>query len=747
MIKTITLCGFKSFHSSTPVRVELRYQQSDPVFFYGLNGAGKSAIAEVIRRHPSQEERLPHCDVEVTAGGPFRFLVYNEAFVAKVLGESSGMPGIFTLGEPDTAAQAEIDAHEQERIALDLERISLAGQLEDAKQKLRTQNERSLGQVWQVHTKYKDSQFRSCLKHGNDRQKFFNELHAVALEGQEPPSLDELAQRLRDAEGPEIPKGRLGPLPTYPSGSDSDPAWADCIYGSTESRLAELVHTWGNSDWVGKGREHLHGDLCPFCQQTLPEGFLDDLSRLLDGARRDRIRLFESHVARFTTYIASLAAYLTATAREAPEQARPDLDYCGQQLLSKAQASLALMKRKLEAPAEPITLIPIESEIAALANSVGAANDLIDDFNRRISDRRSERRSIDAAFWQVMRQDRAVAFAEFEGAMRPLNETLSKLQGKELDVSTRLSVIESRLALLRQRQSGVDVAVERINARLTHLGVHTFKITRLGPDRPLYTLERPGQGRSETRSLSEGERTLIAFLYYLELLRGAEVADVEYPIGRTIAVVDDPISSLSHNHIYDIAALIHHELVLPAQRQTGARQVLVFTHNLFFLHELLKQLNRDIAGAAKKCHLLRVVKRETSQVLPLDAKDLLNDYDALWHVLRDAEADRVPSVLVPNTMRCILEHFFAFTSRETELKKALTALAREDASFAPLARFLDRGSHKDDVNITVMDCAAYDVRYYLAKLRAVFDSAGCVKHFDERMGVPAHNTETTGETA
>ena len=45
MIKTITLCGFKSFHASSPVRVELRYQQTDPIYFYGLNGAGKSAIA------------------------------------------------------------------------------------------------------------------------------------------------------------------------------------------------------------------------------------------------------------------------------------------------------------------------------------------------------------------------------------------------------------------------------------------------------------------------------------------------------------------------------------------------------------------------------------------------------------------------------------------------------------------------------------------------------------------------------
>lgn len=202
MIKAIKLQGFKSFQSGAPVRFELRHQQSEPVFFYGLNGAGKSAIAEVIRRHFSPEERLPSCDVEIAGEGPFRFVVYNEAFVSKVLGESVGMPGIFTLGEPDTAAQGEIDAHEQERISLDLERISLGGQLEEAERNLRTQNEKSVSQVWQAHTRFKDTAFRGCLKHGNDRQKFFQELHSVIAEANEPPSLDELEQRLRTSKGP-----------------------------------------------------------------------------------------------------------------------------------------------------------------------------------------------------------------------------------------------------------------------------------------------------------------------------------------------------------------------------------------------------------------------------------------------------------------------------------------------------------------------------------------------------------------
>lgn len=745
MIKAIKLQGFKSFQSGAPVRFELRHQQSEPVFFYGLNGAGKSAIAEVIRRHFSPEERLPSCDVEIAGEGPFRFVVYNEAFVSKVLGESVGMPGIFTLGEPDTAAQGEIDAHEQERISLDLERISLGGQLEEAERNLRTQNEKSVSQVWQAHTRFKDTAFRGCLKHGNDRQKFFQELHSVIAEANEPPSLDELEQRLRDVEGPETPRARLGPLPTCPVEIASDPIWGDCIHGSSESCLAPLVQAWGNSDWVGAGRAHIHENLCPFCQQALPEAFVEELSKLLDGARRDRIRLIEAHATRFSSYVKSLEAYLKAATEAAPERARSAVVGAGSRLVENASANLALMQQKLRLPAEPLELRMLTADIENLSDAVDAANKLVDDFNRRISDRKLERRAIDAAFWQIMRRDRAIAFAEYEGAMAPLQQALAKLQSRERDVGARIRAVDARLAELRQRQSGVDAAVERINGRLAGLGVQTFKITRLSAEMAFYTLERPGLGRSEPRSLSEGEKTLIAFLYYLELLRGSEVADVDYPIRRTIAVVDDPISSLSHNHVYDIAALIHRELVLPAKKQTGVRQVLVLTHNLFFLHELLKQLKRDIASAAKQCHLLRVVKGEFSQVVPLDPKDLLNDYDALWHVLRDAAASRVPSVLVPNTMRCILEHFFAFTSREAELKDALTTLEREDVSFAPLARFLDRGSHKDGVNVTVMDCGAYDVQYYLTKLRLVFQAAGCENHFDERMGCAAQEIEAPGQ--
>lgn len=61
-------------------------------------------------------------------------------------------------------------------------------------------------------------------------------------------------------------------------------------------------------------------------------------------------------------------------------------------------------------------------------------------------------------------------------------------------------------------------------------------------------------------------------------------------------------------------------------------------------------------------------------------------------------------------------------------------MAATDASFTPLARFLDRGSHKDGINITVIDFNHFDLSYYFEKFKAVFDAAGFPEHYAANMG-------------
>ncbi|MBB2384591.1 AAA family ATPase, partial [Escherichia coli] len=81
--------------------------------------------------------------------------------------------------------------------------------------------------------------------------------------------------------------------------------------------------------------------------------------------------------------------------------------------------------------------------------------------------------------------------------------------------------------------------------------------------------------------LSDGENTLSTFVYFFEYCKGQTNTD-EFDNRDSLIVIDDPISSLSQNYIYDIASMIHYDIF------TSANKVIILTHNLYFFHELIK---------------------------------------------------------------------------------------------------------------------------------------------------------------
>jgi len=93
-------------------------------------------------------------------------------------------------------------------------------------------------------------------------------------------------------------------------------------------------------------------------------------------------------------------------------------------------------------------------------------------------------------------------------------------------------------------------------------------------------------GNDVYKSFSEGEKTLITYLYFLELCQGSVKSNSPTPNNKKIIVVDDPISSLSHNYIYEIGTLTHKKLI----RGYQYAQVILLTYSLYYLHEMMKYL-------------------------------------------------------------------------------------------------------------------------------------------------------------
>ncbi|HDZ3704767.1 TPA: AAA family ATPase, partial [Vibrio cholerae] len=142
------------------------------------------------------------------------------------------------------------------------------------------------------------------------------------------------------------------------------------------------------------------------------------------------------------------------------------------------------------------------------------------------------------------------------------------------------------------------------------IGLEGFEIKKKPGESSHYYLCRgfASRGHDVYKSLSEGEKTLITYLYFLELCQGSVNSDSPTPKNKKIIVVDDPISSLSHNYIYEIGALTHKRLI----RGYKYAQVILLTHSLYYLHEIMKYLpkGKDNTGNDefdKKCNLFRVL--------------------------------------------------------------------------------------------------------------------------------------------
>lgn len=733
MINEISIHNYKSYHPTNATVIEIDTAKQ-ATFIYGLNGAGKSAIGEAIHGCFINDATFAHCRVQTTGTGPFRHLVYNHAFVSRVIGES--MQGIFTIGEVDTARQKEIDEKSAENKLLDADLTALRSRLSAARRQVEAQTTRGIDEVWRAHGTGKATKLADFLQgYGRDKNKFFDDLRKHVVD--EETSLDtmsRLEQRWVDVSGTETSKNE--PKVDFSDLADieGDTIWAESVEVSSNSRLAALIAKLGNGDWVDQGRPYIQEDQCPFCQQDLPHDFHQELAQLLEGGRQLKIEKINNFVSGYSTKLELIQDRMRAVLDE-PLTKTTDVELAWTKVESSMKSNLALMKAKQGKPGNMVVVEIIDCQ--PIIQALDALKEKIADFNQRILNRSTEKAQIRTMFYQVLCRDRKDAYSAHDAALAPLNEQLNDESENVARVERQIAANNVRLAELLRAQTGVDASVVAINDRLRDMGVTSFWIKKSEDEGHLYYLARQPDVTCSTLTLSEGEKTLISFLYFMELIKGshddAGVVDVE----KTIVVIDDPISSLSQNFIYDIATVIQNQLIKPPETVSKVRQVIVLTHNLFFFHELVYQLSGShLANAHKRCQMLRVHKNEYSGVVPLDPTSYMNDYDALWHVLRDARDRRAAAQVVPNTMRCILEQFFTFTTGGHDFNEALEKMAGVDTShkFKALQRYLHRGSHKDGINGPPIDWSQYDVDYYLSKLRALLASVGHENHYLRKMG-------------
>lgn len=130
------------------------------------------------------------------------------------------------------------------------------------------------------------------------------------------------------------------------------------------------------------------------------------------------------------------------------------------------------------------------------------------------------------------------------------------------------------------------------------------------------------RGGNKAHHLSEGERSLIAFCYFI-----AKLEDVDTKGTNPIIWIDDPISSLDSNHIFFVYSLINSKIVA----NETFRQLFVSTHNLDFL-KYLKRLSAD-GDKFQRNYFIVYREDEASKIslMPKYLKENITEFNYLFH--------------------------------------------------------------------------------------------------------------------
>lgn len=257
-------------------------------------------------------------------------------------------------------------------------------------------------------------------------------------------------------------------------------------------------------------------------------------------------------------------------------------------------------------------------------------------------------------------------------------------------VANKIDKIIERLSLLRNIKDPQYVA-DKINNYLAKYGFFDIKLEVniedgiINRDKNMYNLIVTRTFCDNTKdmftTLSEGEKHLLAFLYFYELCLGFDDYNEALNPKNKIILIDDPITSMDSNSIFMVSSLICDLLELDGHVRGDAysfkhpfiSQGFVFTHNTFFLRELFYRINfapkkMSLHYIYKKCIEQDGMHRYVSDATEWDS--FKDDYAILWdtffeltdptkNVVKDGITP-LPNIILPNICRRILESYGKF---------------------------------------------------------------------------------------
>ncbi len=316
----------------------------------------------------------------------------------------------------------------------------------------------------------------------------------------------------------------------------------------------------------------------------------------------------------------------------------------------------------------------LKDEFVAINNQL---NVLRNELNEFITAKKTELKKLQNRdiVSEIKTQIKKVAIIEFNQKVNCVLTTSLKANSEIYKKTIQLSKTNQNsidiLTLRRESEvAKLELETKFVNIYLSYLGISEFIVKRVkekDSENITISYKSGTQKRSLKYSLSEGEKTALAFAFFLSKIRAEQLEGQGENFKNIIIVIDDPISSLDENRLYQTANLIdtffHYNEF--AENEIPL-QTFILSHNITFLKYVCNifYANPGIQDNIQEYFIEAI--NHTLTKIPNGLKNFTSTYlDKLDEIIMYLEKDSkieydVAKKYIPNYIRIVLESFLSF---------------------------------------------------------------------------------------
>jgi wobble nucleotide-excising tRNase len=628
---------------------------------YGWNGSGKTCFSRVLRSFEVGENYYEHPERQ----GEFEFeldngtsinhkdlvafkniRVFNKDFVDESVFGISGPKPIFFLGKESKEYKEKIikieDELEKLRKKIGYEKPAL----EKAKSIKGKKLQDKARDIKNALTTTKQDKYRNY-----DRIKFEEAIrdNARKLKSSENLKLSDerlviLIKSIQQTSKPEI--NNLS-LPSFDL-SEFEIKVQDILSKKVTSQIIEKLLTDQDlNKWVEKGLQ-IHRekslDVCAFCDQKIPQKRFDALENHFNNEYRGIMQTLKElkqkgHLRKLKGSFPESSDFYEDLVEEYLKN-RNNAKEAIESFNKRVDSILILLEQK---ELNPFIKLSLEEKTFAL-DSFEKINKIIKRHNKKTEDFENQ---IDKNKEEL--EDHYIS--EFYPSYCENIEEINTLEGSCLALEKSIKDKEDEIKNIKENLVTYYIPAKQINKDLEQfLGRDDIQL-KATEIKEGYTITR---NREIAKDLSEGEKTALAIVYFL-----TKISEEGFDLKNSVVVIDDPVSSLDSNSIFQAFSFIKESV-------KNAGQVFILTHHFDFF----RQVKNWFSYKGKGEYFMVVCKAEqpcrNSSIIKLDK--LLKEYESEYHFLfsvlykyaKNNEYQLEKIYPLPNIARKFLESFLAF---------------------------------------------------------------------------------------